>query len=152
MIATRTAMPTRREATLLALLGWLFAVPPCLAEAQQLVVEVSGIRSADGKLRVSLYREPDSFRKEERAFQLLIQPAKAGKATLVFADIPAGRYALMAYHDENGDEKLNLRLGMFPTEGYALSNNPKVIGPPRFDDSAFELPGAASPLPLPLKY
>ncbi len=145
-------MPTKRRIPLLALLGWLVTVPPCLAETQQLVVEVSGIRSAEGNLRVSLYREPDSFRKEDRAFRLLTQPAVAGKATLVFADLPAGRYAVMAYHDENGDEKLNLRLGMFPTEGYALSNNPKVIGPPRFDGSAFDLPSATTSLPLPLKY
>ena len=152
---TATASPAvyrKGLAPLVALLGWLIGAPPCLAEAQQLVVEISGIRSAEGNLRVSLYREPDSFRKEDRAFRLLSQPATAGKATLVFADLPAGRYAVMAYHDENGDEKLNLRLGMFPIEGYALSNNPKVIGPPRFDDSAFNLPGAAMPLALPLKY
>jgi uncharacterized protein (DUF2141 family) len=146
------AMPTKHGTALLALSGWLAAVSPCLAETQPLVVEVSGIRSAEGKVRVSLYREPDSFRKEDRAFRLLTQPAIAGKATLVFADIPPGRYAVMAYHDENGDEKLNLRLGMFPTEGYALSNNPKVIGPPRFDDSAFDLPATPAPLPLILKY
>ena len=146
------AMPTEHRTPLLVLFGWLIAVPPCLAETQQLVVEVSGIRSAEGNVRVSLYREPDSFRKEDRAFRLLSQPAAAGKATLVFTDLPAGRYAVMAYHDANGDEKLNLRLGMFPTEGYALSNNPKVIGPPRFDDSAFDLPGTPAPLSLPLKY
>ncbi len=29
---------------------------------------------------------------------------------------------------------------MFPTEGYGLSNNPTVSGPPAFADSAFELP------------
>src|SRR5574343_738682 len=137
--------------TILPLLGCLLTAP-CLADAQQLVVEVSGIRSAEGNVRVSLYREPDSFRKEDRAFRLMTQPATVGKARLAFADIPPGRYAVMAYHDENSDEKLNLRLGMFPTEGYALSNNPKVIGPPRFEDSAVELPGAASPLPLRLKY
>jgi uncharacterized protein (DUF2141 family) len=45
----------------------------------------------------------------------------------------------MVYHDENGDGKLNLRFGMFPIEGYGLSNNPKVMGPPKFADSAFEL-------------
>ena len=59
----------------------------------------------------------------------------------------------MAYHDGNDDNKLNLRFGMFPTEGYALSNNPKVVGPPRFSDSAFDFTGGTSaPVPLTLSY
>ena len=67
--------------------------------------------------------------------------------------MPPGRYALMAYHDENGDGKLGLRFGMFPTEGYALSSNPQVVGPPRFADSAFEFPGDAPvPVELTLRY
>ena len=83
----------------------------------------------------------------------LSQPAKKGKTSLVFDDIPPGRYALMAYHDANGDNKLNLRFGMFPLEGYALSNNPQVIGPPRFNDSAFDFPAAdGAPINLQIKY
>ena len=56
-----------------------------------------------------------------------------------FDGLPTGRYAVMAYHDENADQKLNLRFGMFPTEGYGLSNNPAIIGPPKFADSVFAI-------------
>jgi uncharacterized protein (DUF2141 family) len=28
---------------------------------------------------------------------------------------------------------------MIPTEGYGLSNNPKVMGPPAFKDSEFQI-------------
>ncbi|MGV0975151.1 MAG: DUF2141 domain-containing protein [Azonexus sp.] len=35
--------------------------------------------------------------------------------------------------------KFDLRFGMFPTEGYGHSNNPKVMGPPKFADSAFDV-------------
>jgi uncharacterized protein (DUF2141 family) len=58
----------------------------------------------------------------------------------------------MAYHDENGDEKLNPRFGMFPAEGYGLSNNPKVIGPPKFADSAFEVSGAETAVSITTTY
>ena len=79
--------------------------------------------------------------------------AKKGKTSLVFDDIPPGRYALMAYHDANDDNKLNLRFGMFPQEGYALSNNPQVVGPPRFNDSAFDFPAAdGAPINLQITY
>ena len=49
----------------------------------------------------------------------------------------------MAYHDEDGNGELNRRFGMFPTEGYGLSNNPSVSGPPAFEDSAFEFAAGA---------
>lgn len=124
-----------------------------LAESGQLVVEISGVQDDAGTIRASLYSEPDSFRKEEHAFMRIAQPAKAGRATLVFRDVPPGRYAIMAYHDGNDDGKLNLRFGMFPTEGYALSNNPKAVGPPRFSDSTFDFTGSQSaPIPLILAY
>ncbi len=118
----------------------------------QLVVNLQGVRDEAGQLRVSLYAEPDSFRKEDKALRVLTQPAAKGDARLVFADVPPGRYAVMAYHDENADNKLNLRFGMFPTEGYGLSNNPKVMGPPKFADSAFEVAAPETVIDLRLNY
>ncbi len=118
----------------------------------QLVVQLQGVRDEAGQLRVSLYAEPDSFRKEDKALRVLAQPAAKGDARLVFADLPPGRYAVMAYHDENADNKLNLRFGMFPTEGYGLSNNPKVMGPPKFADSAFEVAAPETVIDIRLNY
>lgn len=117
----------------------LFAATAAIAQDAKLTVTVKEIRDATGNVRISLYNEADGFRKEDRALKLAIIPAVRGDATVEFAGLPPGRYALMAYHDENADGKLNLRLGMFPTEGYALSNAPKVMGPPKFADSAFEV-------------
>ncbi len=56
-----------------------------------------------------------------------------------FLDVPPGQYAVMAYHDANDDQKLDLRFGMFPKEGWGLSNNPKVMGPPSFSASSFTM-------------
>ena len=41
---------------------------------------------------------------------------------------------------------------MFPTEGYGLSNNPKVIGPPAFEDSAFDVPAQDIRVRVELRY
>ena len=62
-------------------------------------------------------------------------------AEINVAALPPGRYAIMAYHDADLNGKFDLRFGMFPTEGYGLSNNPKVMGPPKFADSAFDVAG-----------
>ena len=122
------------------------------SEESRLIVNLNNIGEAGGNLRASLYREPESFRKEDRAVQVVSIPATKGSAQIVFDVLSPGRYAVMVYHDENGDGKLNLRFGMFPIEGYGLSNNPKVMGPPKFADSAFEVGEQETSVNITLNY
>ena len=114
-----------------------------LAQASALEVSLTGIQHERGSLRVGLYSEPKTFRKEAQAVAIQQVPASAGTVTVSFGALPPGRYAIMAYHDEDGNGELNRRFGMFPTEGYGLSNNPTVSGPPAFADSAFEVAAGA---------
>jgi len=124
------------------LLCSVLASGAALAEGNTLSVTLNGLKNAQGNVRVGLYQDSDSFRKESRALAVEEIPARAGSVKLRFADLAAGRYAIMAYHDEDANGQLNRRFGMFPTEGYGLSNNPTVVGPPAFADSAFEVAGA----------
>ena len=117
-----------------------------------LSVTLTQVRDARGQLRVGLYQDPKTFRKEAQAFALQQVPATPGTVQVRFTNLPPGRYAIMAYHDENGDGELNRRLGMFPTEGYGLSNNPKVMGPPQFEDSAFQVPAAGQAVSIEIRY
>jgi uncharacterized protein (DUF2141 family) len=130
---------TGRKILFAGLLSVFFFSAGAKAGEFRLQVKLKEVREAPGVLRVSLYREAESFRKEDRALKVISVPAVKGETTLVFEGLDPGSYAIMAYHDENSDGKLNLRFGMFPTEGYGLSNNPKIIGPPKFADSAFEV-------------
>lgn len=141
-----------RKLLLLGLLPLLPAVNHALAGDGRLVVTIRDVRSALGNVRVALYREAETFRKEDRAARSISIAAAKGDAQAVFDGLAPGRYALMVYHDENGDDKLNLRFGMFPSEGYGLSNNPKIIGPPKFDDSAFDLGGPQTATTISLSY
>ncbi len=133
---------------LLATLGF----PSLHARAADLDIVVNGVRSADGQVKLMLFDRADGFRKEDKARQVLALPATVGDVRGVFHDLPIGHYAVIAYHDENGDGKLDLRFGMFPKEGYGLSNNPKISGPPAFKDSAFELAEGGTHLTIQLKY
>lgn len=117
-----------------------------------LSVTLTQVRDARGQLRVGLYQDPKTFRKEAQAFAVQQVPATPGTVQVRFTNLPPGRYAIMAYHDENGDGELNRRLGMFPTEGYGLSNNPKVMGPPQFEDSAFQVPAAGQTVSIEIRY
>jgi len=83
---------------------------------------------------------------------VLTLPVVAGTVSGVFRALPPGRYAVIAYHDENGDGQLNRRFGMFPTEGYGLSNNNKPSGPPKFKDAAFDVSEGGNRIDIRLAY
>jgi uncharacterized protein (DUF2141 family) len=109
------------------------------ADEFSLSVHIKGVKNNHGNVFVELYNEAKTFRKSAQAFAILQVPATEGIVTVKFDGVKKGHYAILAYHDEDGNGLLNKRFGMIPTEGYALSNNPVVIGPPSFEDSDFEV-------------
>lgn len=118
-------------------LSLLTALAP--VSAADLTVAVSGIRNAEGQIKLMLFDKAKGFRKEAASRMVLALPAVAGRVQATFPDLPPGRYAVIAYHDENGNGSLDLRFGMIPLEGHGLSNNPKVVGPPAFEQAALQL-------------
>ncbi|AVM75034.1 hypothetical protein MSR1_25530 [Magnetospirillum gryphiswaldense MSR-1] len=122
------------------------------ARAGDLTVILDGVAHDQGGLRVGLYDRAESFRKEDRAVAIRTAAASPGQASIGFGQVPAGRYAIMAYHDEDGDGGLDRFMGMIPTEGYALSNDPEVSGPPAFDECAFDIPAEGRAITLKLRY
>lgn len=122
---------------LAAALAWSGA-----AAAAELQVVVRPVAHDHGTVKLALYSSPETFRKEDKALAMLSQPAVPGEMTFRFDGLAAGRYAIVAYHDENGNGKMDRFLGMIPTEGWGLSNNPEVSGPPQFEPSAFTVADA----------
>lgn len=129
-----------------------FLALPAAAAGSTLVVTLLKVKPGGGPLRVGLYRDPVTFRKEDKALAVVTAPAAAEHVEVRIPDLAPGRYAIMAYHDENADGVLNRRFGMFPTEGYGLSNNPKVSGPPAFEDSAFDVGETETHVSIELRY
>lgn len=123
----------------LVLAAAIAASGSAFADGQSMTVRLNGVEHDRGTLRVALFSDPKTFRKADQAFAAQEVQASAGTVTVVFDEVPAGQYAVMAYHDENANGELDLRFGMIPIEGYGLSNNPKVMGPPSFKDSEFEV-------------
>ncbi|MDZ7596062.1 MAG: DUF2141 domain-containing protein [Thiobacillus sp.] len=123
----------------------------CLpADAATLTVNLDGIKPGGGPLTVLLFDRAEGFPKEARASQRHVLPA--GKKTLALDGLKPGEYAVMAYHDEDGNGELNRLFGMIPQEGWGLSNNPKVTGKPKFKDAAVALPEAGAAVTLHLDY
>ena len=122
------------------------------ARAADLTVTLHGVEARGGNLRVALYSKPETFKKEALADVVASQPAHPGEVTFLFPGVAPGTYAALAYHDANRNQKLDLVLGMFPDEGWGLSNNPDVIGPPPFTDSAFAVADAPVAIDVEMSY
>jgi len=106
----------------------------------ELRVEIIGLKSTEGLIRVALF---DS----EKAF--LHSPVKAGIVPIeqsrghwqVKGLLP-GTYALAVYHDRNSNGNLDSNMLGIPLEPYGFSNNARgVLGPPSFGEACFQVAG-----------
>ncbi|HBU29326.1 MAG: hypothetical protein A2X71_00560 [Thiobacillus sp. GWE1_62_9] len=131
-----------------------FALPLflCLpaAEAATLNVTLDGAKAGGGPLTVLVFGGAEGFPREARASARHHLPA--GQSTLALVGLKPGQYAVMAYHDEDGNGELNRFLGMIPQEGWGLSNNPAVSGKPAFKDAAITVPESGADVTIRLNY
>jgi len=106
-----------------------------------LVVEVEGLKDDSGRLHAALYASEDGFpTKPEKAVAQADVAISGGKARVVFRGLPPGGYAVAAYHDENGNGKLDTGFLGIPSEGLASSNDAKgFMGPPSFEKARVEV-------------
>ena len=132
---TRSLFATTATAGLAALAG-LVATP---AVAADLAIEVRGVRSDAGRLFVAVHTpsEGAKFPAGESMYAGLQQQAREGAIRFVLRDLPAGRYAVNAFHDENGNGDLDTNVLGIPKEGYGFANDPPAnFGPPSFEAAA----------------
>ena len=130
---------------------------PLAGQAGELRITVDGIRSPHGTVLIGLYDSPASFASAiessgkgaflsdpDRFAAVALRANAALKCAVVFSNLGTGRYAAIAFHDENGNGKLDKSFLGVPTEPYGFSNNVQgFFAPPTFDAAAMPL-GAAS--------
>jgi uncharacterized protein (DUF2141 family) len=141
-------------------------VLPLSAGAGELRVTVEGISSEHGTVLIGLYDRPESFERAVEASDkegFLVDPERFGavalranaamKSAVVFSNLEPGRYAAVAFHDENGNGKLDNSFLGIPAEPYGFSNNVQgFLGPPTFDDASMVLGDGDSAIRIVLIY
>jgi uncharacterized protein (DUF2141 family) len=119
--------------------------------AHRLDVTVRGLRSADGAVAIALFDEGARFDEREGAIRKAYLTIAGGEAHWSVEGLPPGDYALLAYHDENGNGELDFRPLGIPKEPIAVSNGAKrLLGPPRFESAKFAVDSATSSVTLEL--
>ena len=136
----------------LAALSLSVAAPAQAPGPNDVQVEIAGLRDARGLVRLCLTRDSKSFPdcKGTGSAHATIT-ASTAPLHYRFHSVAPGTYAIVAFHDANGNGKLDTMMGI-PKEGFAFSRNPKMHArAPHFNEASFESQGR--PLePLKMKY
>jgi uncharacterized protein (DUF2141 family) len=121
---------------------WALLLGSAASHSADIVVTISGLKSADGFLGCALFAESLATRFPLDLSQATTQraTARAGSMRCEFLGLPAGRYAVSASHDVNGNGKPDRNLVGLPTEPWAVSNNVRPsLRAPRFAEAAVQL-------------
>lgn len=112
------------------------------AYADDVTIALQGIKKPTGSIVLCLWSKDESFPDCEsgKAVKRIVVPANATSAR--FENVPAGTYAISAFHDANGNGKLDSNFLGLPLESVGMSNNPKLNGPPRFKPARFKIAGS----------
>jgi uncharacterized protein (DUF2141 family) len=134
LVAACVAAPAADQITRSSTSGSAAILSPS-SGASELRVVVEGVRSDSGTIMVGLYDTSEGFvaaikhsteagllNDKGRRVGMALRAA-AGVQSVVFADLPPRRYAIIVFHDENDNGRLDENAWGVPTEGYGFSNN-----------------------------
>jgi uncharacterized protein (DUF2141 family) len=131
------------------------APPPAIAAtAPVLQAEVIGLRSGHGDVVCSLFNDANAFpRDDKKIYRTVKAPISRDRALCQFIGIPAGEYAIVAFHDENGDGDFNQNAFGMPEEGYGFSRDAAALfSAPSFDSAKFHYDGTRLYLIVNIRY
>jgi uncharacterized protein (DUF2141 family) len=102
-------------------------------------VILTGIKSTKGSVRLALFDQAKGFPLiAKSALALAEVPAQKGTVKIVLGPVASGKFALVAFHDLNDNNKLDVNLFGIPVEPYGASNNARgIMSAPQFDDAKF---------------
>ena len=156
MVGVTAAWPRIRDMTMtvaiLRLAAWALALAMTISPvlAASLKVDVMNVRNAHGRIRIDIC--PRAVFLKDCAISASA-PARIGTTTVIFPDLPPGRYAAQVSHDENNNNKVDRGLFGIPKEGVGFSNDAKIrMSPPKFDEAAFDHGKVPQQIGLHLRY
>lgn len=107
-----------------------------------LKVEANGIRKSTGSVLFALYNREDAIPDEhyKKCFRKLSGEIVNGKSTVIFKNLPEGKYAVSILHDEDNDGKIDKNF-ILPIEGIGFSNYQTIglLNKPNFEKASFIL-------------
>ena len=121
----------------------LSAAPAFAQSADNKVVLTFETGARTGMVMVALYDSASAFDGgSARPVAATAVSASGSRVVATFENLPAGDYAMKAFHDVNGDGEMNTNPFGMPVEPYAFSNNAVGnMGPARWSAAHFAVSG-----------
>jgi uncharacterized protein (DUF2141 family) len=128
-------------------------LPGKATTAADIIVNLNNVENDEGQVMVSICPEAGFMKDFKKCWKSETASASQGVMRLVFNDVPAGDFAVMAYHDMNANNRLDTGLFGIPSEGWGVSNNARGrFGAPSFKDAAFTVGSDDIELSIRLRY
>lgn len=104
-------------------------------------VMITNLENVKGNLYIGWYNQAATFRVNEKAiYREKVVVGQQKEVSVIFKNIPKGKYAIAVFLDENDNYKLDKNIFGIPKEKYGFSNNRlPSLRPATFEESAFEL-------------
>ena len=111
---------------------------------------VNNVRNGKGEVLVAVCTERN-FLKEHCDYNAKVKAAPGSVS--VTLEVPAGTWAVQAFHDEDGNGEVTLNMLGLPVEGIGFSNDPAFrFQAPLYRDSAFRVGPMGGRIEVTLKY
>jgi len=133
-----------RTALLAVALAAGCATAPARAdETATVTIELAGLQP-QGQVMMQVFNSEAAYGAGEALTARQI-PITGATATVEFADVPPGQYAVRLFHDVNGNGQFDTNPFGIPTEPFAFSNNARGrFGPATWADAAFTVTAGAN--------
>ncbi|MEL6360233.1 MAG: DUF2141 domain-containing protein [Pseudomonadota bacterium] len=124
----------------------------CNRGEHEIRLTVLGVKEAIGLMTAELYRnDPDNFLEREGRISKTRFAAKSPATSFCIQTPAPGSYALVVYHDENANKRIDKGAFGIPSEPWAISNDPPIrLAPPKLKDSLFEVLGNGTSIEMEL--
>ena len=111
-----------------------FLAGAAVSHAATVTVRVTDVESGEGQVYVGLC---DRGFEEALCIDGAFKPARPGTMVFTFENVTPGTYAIAAYHDVNGNGRMDTGMFSLPVEPYGFSNDVGRIAPPNFLNATF---------------
>jgi len=127
--------------TLVIKIFLLLILPAAAVDAQNVEVTITGIRNSEGQMGIGVFRDNESFKKEQAYLELEFakKEISSGEMKIRFT-LPPGTYGIALLDDENSDDVMEYNFLGIPKEGFGFSDYYHTgLTMPKFDAFKFDI-------------
>jgi uncharacterized protein (DUF2141 family) len=130
-----------RKKILVLKIHLLLLLPVMTLNAQNVEVIITGIRSEKGQIVIGVFKDNESFRKEESFLEkrFIKNGISNGEMRVKFS-LETGVYGLSLLDDENSNGRMEYSFARLPKEGFGFSDYYHTgLTKPKFDSFKFSI-------------